>query len=304
MQKIFKKLNVLIATILMISISQSFISHSENVENSNQNYVYNVNPYYKHWRNSFIIYVDNYKGNINDVSVNDLKGNKGTSNVYIFSKLTNGSYDHDTLLNDINNTDVTTNLHDKKPILVHLPKSANNNESHAQLKNDDEKGKLVSGGPYSKYEKYANGFYYKDKLLKNNELNKLLLEYKVEADKIANQLKLIESYSIKDIYKNVHVAYMTNGASTAAGTPDAKIYLLNVDKKLSPYNLSVSDMITSDAIVGESTKNYLPDWQVETLYIYNRNNELIDQITFETFNQYLWAKQDKSVIEWMKSLNN
>lgn len=304
MQKTIKKFITTIVMILMTSISLSSISHAENVENLNNNYIYNVNPYYKYWKNNFIIYVDNYKGDSKNVSINDLKGNKGSSNIYIFSKLTDGVYDYDVLLKDIENSDVATNLHDKKPILVHLPKSASNNESHAQLKSNDEKGKLVTGGPYSKYEKYPNGFYYKDKLLNSNDLNKLLLEYKIEADKIANKLKQIESYSIKDVYKNVHVAYMTNGASTAAGTPDSKIYLLNVDKKLSPYNLSVSNMTTSDVIVGESTKNYLPDWQVETIYIYGKNNELMDQITFETFNQYLWSKQDKSVIEWMKSLNN
>lgn len=304
MQKKIRKLNILTIAILLISLSQSVISHSENIGNLNQSYIYNVNPYYKYWKNNFIIYIDNYKGNVKDVSVNDLKGDKGTSNIYIFSKLTDGEYDYDTLLNDIKNQDINTNLHDKKPILVHLPKSASNNESHAQLKNDDEKGKLVSGGPYSKYEKYANGFYYKDKLLNKNDLDKLLKEYKIEADKIASQLKLIESFSIKDIYKNVHVAYMTNGASTAAGTPDSKIYLLNVDKKLSPYNLSISDMITNDVIVGESTKDYLPDWQIETLYIYGKGNQLIEKISFETLNQFLWQKQDKSVFEWMKSLNN
>lgn len=304
MQKTIKKFITTIVMILMTSISLSSISHAENVENLNNNYIYNVNPYYKYWKNNFIIYVDNYKGDSKNVSINDLKGNNGSSNIYIFSKLTDDVYDYDVLLKDIENSDVATNLHDKKPILVHLPKSASNYESHAQLKSNDEKGKLVTGGPYSKYEKYPNGFYYKDKLLNSNDLNKLLLEYKIEADKIANKLKQIESYSIKDIYKNVHVAYMTNGASTAAGTPNSKIYLLNVDKKLSPYNLSVSNMTTSDVIVGESTKNYLPDWQVETIYIYSKNNELIDQITFETFNQYLWSKQDKSVIEWMKSLNN
>lgn len=304
MQKTIKKFITTIVMILMTSISQSSISHAENVENLNNNYIYNVNPYYKYWKNNFIIYVDNYKGDSKNVSINDLKGNNGSSNIYIFSKLTDDVYDYDILLKDIENSDVATNLHDKKPILVHLPKSASNYESHAQLKSNDEKGKLVTGGPYSKYEKYPNGFYYKDKLLNSNDLNKLLLEYKIEADKIANKLKQIESYSIKDIYKNVHVAYMTNGASTAAGTPNSKIYLLNVDKKLSPYNLSVSNMTTSDVIVGESTKDYLPDWQVETIYIYSKNNELMDQITFETFNQYLWSKQDKSVIEWMKSLNN
>lgn len=302
MLKKMRKLNTLIIAILIVSLSQSFISHSENADTTN--YIYNVNPYYKYWKNNFICYIDNYKGNINDVSINDLKGDKGTSNIYFFSKLTDGTYDYDILLKDIENLDVTTNLHDKKPILVHLPKSATNNESHAQLKSDDEKGKLVKGGPYAKYEKYPNGFYYKDKLLNSNDLNKLLLEYKIEAEKISNKLKLIGSYSIKDMYKNVHVAYMTNGASSCAGTPDAKIYLLNVDKKLSPYYLSVSDMITNDVIVGESTKGYLPDWQVETIYIYGKNNELIEQVSFETFNQYLWAKQDKSVIEWMKSLNN
>lgn len=304
MQKKIRKLNILTIAILLISLSQSVISHSENIGNLNPGYIYNVNPYYKYWKNNFIIYIDNYKGNVKDVSANDLKGDKGTSNIYIFSKLTDGEYDYDTLLNDIKNQDINTNLHDKKPILVHLPKSASNNESHAQLKNDDEKGKLVSGGPYSKYEKYANGFYYKDKLLNKNDLDKLLKEYKIEADKIASQLKLIESFSIKDIYKNVHVAYMTNGASTAAGTPDSKIYLLNVDKKLSPYNLSISDMITNDVIVGESTKDYLPDWQIETLYIYGKGNQLIEKISFETLNQFLWQKQDKSVFEWMKSLNN
>ena len=224
MQRIITKLNTFIIAILIISLSQSFISRSENIDATN--YVYNVNPYYKYWKNNFIYYIDNYKGNINDVSINDLKGNKGTSNIYFFTKLTDGAYDYDILLKDIENLDVSTNLHDKKPILVHLPKSASNNESHAQLKSDDEKGKLVSGGPYSKYEKYANGFYYKDKLLNSSDLNKLLLEYKNEANKISNQLKLIQDFSIKDLYKNVHVAYMTNGASTAAGTTDSKIYLL------------------------------------------------------------------------------
>ena len=281
-----------------------FAVHSETKQNDNSVIVYNINPYYNYWHNNFIIYVDNYSGDINDVSKNDLRGDKGTSSIYIFTKLTNGNYNYDILLNDINNSDVANNLHDKMPILVHLPKSAKNNESHALLKSDDEKGKLLNGGPYSKYAKYANGFYYKDKLLKRDELNKLLEEYKIEADKIDDEISQIKKVSIKDLYSNVNAAYMTNGATNAAGTSDAKIFLLNVDKAFSPYNLSIKDLITNDVIVGSSTKDFLPEWQVETLYIYNKDNKLIDMITFDTFVQYIWAKQDESIIKWAKSLNN
>lgn len=281
-----------------------FPSFSEEAISTLGNIINIKNPYYTFWKNDFIIYVDNYLGDINNVSKKDLSGDKGSSNLFIFSKLTDEDYTIDTLLNDMNNSDVSTNLHDKKPILVHLPKSAKNNESHALLKSDEEKGKLLSGGPYSKYAKYANGFYYKNKLLSNEELNKLLLEYKNEAKKITNRLNQIESFSIKDLYKNVHVTYLTNGATSVAGTPDAKIYLLDVDKKINPYNLSIRNVITDNKITGEATKDFLPDWQIETLYIYNSENKLIDKITFETFRNYLWLKQDKSIIEWLTNLNN
>ena len=303
MIKLTKKFKILHLLIALICIFNCFNTYSENKAERSL-IIYNVNPYYKYWKNNFIVYVDNYLGDINNVSINDLKGDKGTSYVYIFSKLTDGNYNYDTLLSDIKNTDIVTNLHDKKPILVHLPKSANNNESHALLKNDDEKGKLVTGGPYSKYQKYSNGFYYKDKRLDNRELNKLLSEYKVEADKISKKLNQISSFSIKDLYSNVHAAYMTNGSTSAAGTLDAKIYLLNVDKKFNPYTLSISDIITNDIISGVSTKDFLPDWQIETLYIYNGKNELIEKLSFEDFRQFLWYKQDKSVLEWMVSLNH
>ena len=297
MQKILKKINILV--VIGLCLLQCNVLYADNNNNSIQNYIHSVNPYYRYWKNEFITYVDNYQGNINDVSRKDLMGDKGSSNIFIFTKLTNAKYDYDILLKDIKNSSVQTNLHDKKPILVHLPKNAHNNESHAMLKSDDEKGKLVTGGPYS------NGFYYKDKKLDSAELNKLLAAYKVEADKISDQLKQIKSYSIKDLYNNVFVAYLTNGATSVAGTEDAKIYLLNVDKKLNPYDLTISDLTSKDVITGKSTKGYLPDdWQVETIYIYNQDNKLIEKITYDTFRQYLWAKQDKSVLEWMKSLYN
>lgn len=303
MQKIFKKFNILL--VVALCILQCNISYSENATSSTQDYVHSVNPYYSYWKNEFIIYIDNYLGNINDVSKKDLMGDKGSSNVYIFTKLTDGKYDYDTLLKDIKNSDVENNLHDKNPILVHLPKNAYNNESHALLKDDNEKGKLITGGPYSKYEKYPNGFYYKDKKIDSAELNKILATYKIEADKISDQLKQIKSYSIKDLYGNVFVAYLTNGATSVAGTEDAKIYLLNVDKKLNPYDLTISDLTSDDVITGKSTKGYLPDdWQVETIYIYNQGHKLIEKLSYDTFRQYLWAKQEKSVIEWMKSLYN
>lgn len=303
LQKIFKKFNILL--VVALCILQCNISYSENATSSTQDYVHSVNPYYSYWKNEFIIYIDNYLGNINDVSKKDLMGDKGSSNIYIFTKLTDGKYDYDTLLKDIKNSDVENNLHDKNPILVHLPKNAYNNESHALLKDDNEKGKLITGGPYSKYEKYPNGFYYKDKKIDSAELNKILATYKIEADKISDQLKQIKSYSIKDLYGNVFVAYLTNGATSVAGTEDAKIYLLNVDKKLNPYDLTISDLTSDDVITGKSTKGYLPDdWQVETIYIYNQGHKLIEKLSYDTFRQYLWAKQEKSVIEWMKSLYN
>lgn len=300
LKNLFKKKTICILLVMLMSLSFSFTSHSE----TNANISYNINPYYNYWKNNFIIYVDNYLGDINNVSQKDLQGSKGSSNVFIFTKLTNGSYNYDTLMEDIKNTDINTNLHDKKPILVHLPKGASNNESHALLKSDDEKGKLVSGGPYSKYEKYSNGFYYKDKKLDKTELNKLLSEYKIESDKISDNLKQINSFCIKDIYPNVFVAYMTNGATNVAGTPDAKIYLLNVDKKISPYNLSILDLVSKDVISGSSTKDYLPDWQSETIYVYGVGNRLIDKVTFYDFKQSLWNKQEAAVLEWIKSLNN
>lgn len=284
----------------MMSLSLVFNTFS----NSTNNTSYNINPYYNYWKNKFIIYVDNYLDDKNDVSKKDLQGDRGTSNIFIFTKLTNGSYDYDTLIKDIKNADVATNLHDRKPILVHLPKSARNNESHALFKSDDEKGKLVSGGPYSKYEKYSNGFYYNDKKLDKTELNKLLSTYKAEADKISDKLNQIKSFSLKDLYDNVFVAYLTNGATNVAGTPDSKIYLLNVDKKFNPYNLSVMDLASTDVITGSSTKDYLPDWQVETIYIYGVGNRLIDKVNFQDFKQTLWDKQEANILEWIKSLNN
>ncbi len=296
----FMKKNICISLVILMSFSLIFTSHSEN----NTNISYNINPYYNYWKNKFIVYVDNYLGDINDVSIKDLQGNKGSSNIYIFSKLTDGNYDYDSLMKDIKNSDVTTNLHDKKPILVHLPKNAKNNESHALLKNDDEKGKLVTGGPYSKYEKYSNGFYYKDEKLDKNKLNELLTTYKKEAKKISENLNKIKSFSIKDIYSNVFVAYMTNGATNVSGTPDAKIYLLDVDKKINPYNLVIKDLNSKDVITGSSTKDYLPDWQAETLYIYGVGNRLIDKVTFYEFKQALWNKQEASTLDWIKSLNN
>lgn len=283
-----------------MSFSFCLTTRSEN----NKNISYNINPYYNYWKNSFIIYVDNYSGDIKNVSKKDLQGNKGSSNIYIFSKLVDGNYDYDVLMKDIKNSDITSNLHDRKPILVHLPKSASNNESHALLKSDDEKGKLVTGGPYSKYEKYSNGFYYKDKKLDKNELNKILSTYKTEANKISDNLKQIKGFSIKDIYSNVFVAYMTNGATNVAGTPDAKIYLLNVDKKISPYNLSVMDLTSKDVITGSSTKDILTNWQVETIYIYGPDNKVIEMMTFNEFKQVLWDKQEAAVLNWIKSLNN
>ena len=300
MRKLFNKKNICMLLVMLMSFSFCFTTRSEN----NTNISYNINPYYRYWNNNFIIYVDNYSGDIKNVSIKDLQGDKGSSNIFIFSKLSDGKYDYDTLIEDMKNTDVSTNLHDKKPILVHLPKSASNNESHALLKSDDEKGKLVTGGPYSKYEKYANGFYYKDKKVDKKELNEILSKYKSEADKISDNLKHIKGFSIKDIFPNVFVAYMTNGATNVAGTPDAKIYLLNLDKKISPYNLSVMDLASKDVITGSSTKDYLPDWQSETIYVYGVGNRLIDKVTFYDFKQSLWNKQEAAVLEWIKSLNN
>ena len=292
-------INILLSLIFLMS----FASFATNVSTSN--YIQNVNPYYNYWKKNFIIYVDNYKGDRNSVSKKDLEGDKGTSSVYIFNKLENGDYNYDLLLKDIKNADVNTNLHDKKPILVLLPKNAANHESHLLLKNDTEKGKLFSGGPYSKYESYENGFYYKDKKIDATELNKILKEYKTNSEKIKEKLNKIVSFAIKDLYNNVHVAYMTNGATNVSGTDDSKIYLLNVEKKFSPYNLKVKDILTKDVIKGKDTKNYLPnDWQSETIYIYGKNNTLIEKMTFEDFKQLLWSKQDKTTIEWMKSLYN
>ena len=63
--------------------------------------------------------------------------------------------------------------------------------------------------------------------------------------------------------------------------------------------------MTKDVIKGKDTKSYLPnDWQSETIYIYGKNNTLIEKMTFEDFKQLLWSKQDKTTIEWMKSLYN
>ncbi len=302
MNKVYKKVSVALAISLVIGAFFSTCSFAEEAK-KDAVYVKNVNPYYNYWKNEFIIFVDNYTGDKNNVSRNDLYSGKGTSRVYIFSKLKDGDYTYDDLINDMQNFDVTKNLHDLQPILVLLPKKAYNNESHEKLKNDDEKGKLVTGGPYSKYEKYKTGFYYKDVLQDKESINKILSDYKKVTKEIKDKLSLIKEYSIKDLYPNAHVAYLTTGATSVAGTPESKIYLVNLDKKFSPFNLSATDLYSKDVISGEHTKGILPEWFPETVYILNNNNQVIDQMGYETFQQYLWAKQDNTVIEWLNSLS-
>ncbi len=300
------KMNKRLICILMIFgllFNIKGISYAENNNSNEKTYVKNVNPYYNYWKNEFIVFIDNYTGDINNVSEKDLLSGNGTSRIYIFSKLKNDNYTYDDLIYDMQNFNINTNLHDLHPILVHLPKSAASNESHIKFENANEKGKLVEGGPYSKYAKYPSGFYYKGKKCEKDEINKILSDYKKEAQKISDMLNQIKKISIKDLYPNANVAYFTNGATTTAGTPDAKIYLLDLDEKHSPYKLSAVDLFSKDVISGEATKGVLPTWSPETMYIYNSNQQLIEELTFETFQQYLWSKQDQGIIDWLNSFS-
>ena len=303
MKNICKKLykGIIAFTILLSVVVNSFV-YAENTDIDSSNYITNVDPFFSYWKNQFIIYVDNYSGNVDDVSIKDLNAGNGTSRVLVFSKLSESSYTYDDLLNDIKNTDTGTNLHDAFPILVHLPKSANSFESHAKLSSEDEKGKLMSGGPYSKYKDLTNGFYYKNKKQNKEEINKVLSDFHTYAKQISSHLNEIKSFSIKDLYPDANVALLTNGAANMAGTSTSKLYFLSLEKKYSPYRLSATDLQTGNILKGEATNNILDEWLPETLYIYDAYDKLIKKYPFETFQQILWSKQDLDVINWFKSL--
>lgn len=293
-----KKL-ILILSIAFCMILNQFSYAEENVMNNVA--IMNIDPYYSYWNGNFIVYVDNYSGDKNNVSKKDLNTSNGTSCIYLFTKLKDKPYSYDDLVNDLKNNNNSSNLHDVYPILVHLPKSAKSFESHAKFASDSEVGKLMTGGPYSKYEAMENGFYYKDKKLNKTEINELLSKFSTEAKKIKNRINQLKTYSILELYPDANVAMLTNGASTVAGTPDAKIYFLNIETKFSPYQLSASNMKTTNILKGEKTIGVLDEWQPETLYIYHDNN-LLSKITFEAFQQLLWSKQDPSAIKWFSSL--
>lgn len=274
--------------------------YAEKVHASNT-IIMNIDPYYSYWNGNFITYVDNYSGDKNNVSKKDLSAGNGTSCIYVFSKLKDKTYNYDDLINDIKNNNNSTNLHDVYPILVHLPKSAKSFESHAKLASDSEVGKLMSGGPYAKYETMENGFYYKDKKQSKAEINELLSKFTNGAKQIKKKISQLKSFSVLDLFPDANVAMLTNGASTVAGTPDSKIYFLSLETKFSPYQLSATKMKTTNILKGEKTVDVLSEWQPETLYIYH-DDKLISKLTFEDFQQLLWSKQDTTVISWFSSL--
>lgn len=298
MRKIIKKMLVFALTVATIATTSTFLSLAENTE---KKYIHTYNPYYKSWKNNFIIYVDNYSGDPNNVSANDLNSGKGTSRIYTFSKLKDKKYTYDDLLKDIIDSDHTKNLHDSKPILILLPKTAKNFESHAKLADSKEKGKLFTGGPYSKYSEYENGFYYKDEKLTKQELNKLLEDYKKKAEDITKKLNTIKSFSISDLFKNAKLALATNGATSVAGTKDAKIFFMDINKKFSPYNLTFKDFskYNTHVSVGADTSKIPIQWNTETIYIYDADyKNLIAAISFSDFVQLLWQSQDTSFLNW------